>query len=47
VHNIGGCSAGGAPTANTLSSPAGVDADATGIYIADAANNRVLFFPRQ
>jgi len=32
---------------NSLNFPTGVDVDATGLYIADNTNNRVLFFPRQ
>lgn len=46
ANNNGACGA-GAASANSLNNPAGVDADASGIYIAESGNNRVLFFPRQ
>ncbi len=32
-------------TASTLTNPEGIALDATGVYIADALNNRVLFYP--
>ena len=39
IANNGGISA------DSLSGPSGVFADATGVYIADTSNNRVLFYP--
>lgn len=33
--------------ADSLNQPYGVAVDASGLYIADAGNNRVLFYPRQ
>ena len=35
----------GGISADSLNSPKGVAADTTGLYIADQANNRVLFYP--
>ncbi|WP_411823152.1 NHL repeat-containing protein [Leptospira sp. 'Mane'] len=35
----------GGVSANSLSEPRGIDVDLDGVYIADIANNRVLFYP--
>ncbi|HRG47684.1 MAG TPA: NHL repeat-containing protein [Leptospiraceae bacterium] len=32
-------------SATKMSAPIGIDQDASGLYVADSANNRVLFFP--
>jgi hypothetical protein len=46
VANNNGSCVGGTISANSLGTAPGVEADATGLYIADNGNNRVLFYPR-
>ncbi len=41
-NNAGGS---GVPSAGNLNNPQGIFADATGVYIADTNNHRILFYP--
>lgn len=46
TDNTGSCASGGAlKSANGLNQPNAIAFDATGVYIADKGNNRVLYFP--